>query len=117
MLIAFLQHDLSESLVVMVGYLVIGVVLGNLTEPALLGRSLGLSPLVVFLSLVVWGWLWGAIGMFLSVPLTMALKILLGGSRDWAWVSTLLEAAGNGRAASGPLGHEAAPVAAVGDGR
>jgi predicted PurR-regulated permease PerM len=96
MLIAFLQQDFSESLMVMAGYLVIGVVLGNLVEPALLGRSLGLSPLVVFLSLVVWGWLWGAIGMLLSVPMTMALRIVLGGSREWAWIAALLDAAPRG---------------------
>jgi AI-2 transport protein TqsA len=93
MLIAFLQQDFSQSLMVMTGYLVIGVVLGNLIEPALLGRSLGLSPLVVFLSLVVWGWLWGAIGMLLSVPLTMALRIVLGGSRELSWIAVLLDAA------------------------
>jgi len=108
MLIAFLQRDLSESLILMAGYLVIGVVLGNLIEPALLGRSLGLSPLVVFLSLVCWGWLWGAIGMFLSVPLTMALKIVLGGSREWAWVGALLESAGNHRLAVASAPREAA---------
>ena len=91
MLIAFVQHDLSKSLVVVAGYVAIGLVLGSLVEPALLGRRLGLSTLAVFLSLLIWGWLWGPIGMFLSVPLTMALKILLAGSGEWRWVAALLE--------------------------
>lgn len=91
MLIAFVQHDLAKSLAVIVGYLVIGLVLGSLVEPALLGRRLGLSTLAVFLSLVIWGWLWGPVGMFLSVPLTLAVKILLSRSGEWHWIAVLLE--------------------------
>ena len=93
MVLAFVQYDLSKSLAVCLGYLVVGFVLGNLAEPALLGRRLNLSPLAVFLSLVFWGWLWGAIGMFLSVPLTMAIKILLERSRGWRWAARLLDGA------------------------
>ena len=93
MLVALVQFDAGKSLAVVVGYLVIGLALGNLLEPSLLGRRLGLSTLVVFLSLVFWGWLWGPVGMFLSVPLTMAFRILMAHSRDWRWVATLLDAA------------------------
>ena len=92
MAVALVQFDLSQSLAVALGYFVIGLLLGNLAEPALLGRRLGLSTLVVFTSLIVWGWLWGAVGMFLSVPLTMSLRILLAHSRDWSWIATLLDA-------------------------
>lgn len=92
MLIAFLQHDPSKAVLVAVGYFVLALVLGNLVEPALMGRRLGLSTLSVFLSLLVWGWLWGPIGMFLSVPLTMALRMLLGASREWRWLAVLLDA-------------------------
>jgi predicted PurR-regulated permease PerM len=90
MLIALAQYDFVKALVAGAGYLVIGLVLGNLVEPALMGRRLNLSSLAVFLSLVVWGWLWGPIGMFLSVPMTMAIKMALEHSRDWAWVAHLL---------------------------
>jgi predicted PurR-regulated permease PerM len=92
MAVALVQYDAAHALAVALGYFVIGVVLGNLAEPALLGRRLGLSTLVVFTSLVVWGWLWGAVGMFLSVPLTMSLRILLAHSREWSWVAALLDA-------------------------
>ncbi len=91
MVVALLQFDAVKALVLVAGYLAIGVLLGNLVEPSLLGRRLGLSTLVVFLSLVFWGWVWGPIGMFLSVPLTMSMRILLAHSKDWGWVATLLD--------------------------
>ena len=53
-------------------------------------RRLGLSPLVVLLSLVFWGWMWGPIGMLLSVPLTVIVKILLEHSDDLRWIAVLL---------------------------
>jgi predicted PurR-regulated permease PerM len=108
MLVAFVQYDPSKALAIGAGYLVIGLGLGNLLEPALLGRRLNLSPLAVFLSLVVWGWIWGPIGMFLSVPLTMALKILFDHSADWSWVARLLDGGvrADGEAEGGALGAE-----------
>jgi predicted PurR-regulated permease PerM len=57
-----------------------------------MGRKLGLSPLVVFLSLVFWGWVWGPVGMLLSVPLTMIGKIVLEHSAEFRWVAILLDA-------------------------
>ena len=94
MLLAFAQYDLTKSLTVLVGYLVIGTILGNLVEPALLGQRLGLSTLVVFLSLLFWGWLWGPIGMLLSVPLTGTIKILLERSASFGWLAILLGSSG-----------------------
>jgi len=52
------------------------MVLGNLIEPRIMGRGLGLSPLLVFFSLLFWGWLWGIPGMILSVPLTALIRIV-----------------------------------------
>ncbi len=111
MMIAFVQYDLMKALVIGVGYLVIGTVLGSLIEPALLGRRLGLSPLVVFVSLVVWGYIWGPVGMFLSVPLTMTLKIVLAADPQWRWLATLLDSA-PAASASG-LSEAQQPVASV----
>ena len=64
--------------------------MGNIVEPKFLGKGLGLSTLVVFLSLIFWGWLLGTVGMLLSVPLTMIVKIGLETSIEGKWVATLL---------------------------
>ncbi|MCD4750267.1 MAG: AI-2E family transporter, partial [Thermoanaerobaculales bacterium] len=90
-LLAFVQLGVGHGLAVAAGFLVINIIVGNIVEPALLGRTLGLSTLVVFLSLVFWGWMWGTVGMLLSVPLTMILKILLENSEDLRWVAVLLD--------------------------
>jgi predicted PurR-regulated permease PerM len=89
-LLGFVQFGWERSLVVLVGYLVINMIMGNIIEPRVTGRRLGLSSLVVFLSLVFWGWVWGPLGMFLSVPLTMLVKILLENSDDLKWIAVLL---------------------------
>ena len=76
-LLAVVQISLPTALLVAVGYAVINTVVGSIVEPRVMGRGLGLSTLVVFISLVFWGWVLGPVGMFLSVPLTMAVKIAL----------------------------------------
>jgi len=88
--ITLIAGDVPRALLVALGYLVINMVLGNFLEPHLMGRRFGLSPLVVFLSLVFWGWVWGPLGMLLSVPLTMILKIMLENTKDFRWLARLL---------------------------
>ena len=87
---ALAQYGWSQALLVTAGYLVIGSVLGNILEPALLGRRVGLSPLAVLLCIVFWGWVWGPIGMILSVPVTVILKITFEHSEQLKWLSILL---------------------------
>lgn len=72
---AFLFNGVSEGITLIAGYLAINLIIGNIVEPRILGKGLGLSTLVVFMSLIFWGWLMGPVGMLLSVPLTIVLKI------------------------------------------
>lgn len=88
--LAFLQIDLATAAYAASGYLVVNLVIGNVIEPRLMGRGLGLSPLVVFISLVFWGWVLGPIGMLFSVPLTMIVKIVLDNTEDLKWIAILL---------------------------
>ena len=91
-LLALAQLGLFPTLLVMVLYGVVNLLIGNLLEPQLMGRRLGLSPLVVFVSMVFWGWVWGPVGMFLSVPLTVIVRIVLESSEELGWIATLLAA-------------------------
>jgi len=71
-------------------YLVVNMIIGSILEPKILGRGMGLSTFVVFLSLVFWGWIMGPVGMFLSVPLTMVLKIILNSNESSKYFAVLL---------------------------
>jgi predicted PurR-regulated permease PerM len=81
---------LIQALTLAMAYLAINFVLGNLVEPRVMGRALGLSTFVAFLSLVVWGWILGVVGMLLSVLLTMTLKIALDSHPQTRWIAHLL---------------------------
>jgi AI-2 transport protein TqsA len=89
-LLAIIQFGMGHALIVAMLFLVINVTVGSFLEPKLLGSGLGLSTLVVFLSLVFWGWVWGPVGMLLSVPLTMIVKIILENSSNLQWVAVLM---------------------------
>lgn len=89
-ILAFIQGGFDLALWAVVGYVLVNVVVGNLLEPAVMGKGLGLSSLVVLLSLVFWGWVLGPVGMLLSIPLTMMVKIGLEGNEQTRWVSVLL---------------------------
>lgn len=89
-LLALLDRGVGTAILVAAGNLVINNVLGNVVEPRVMGKRLGLSPLVVFLSLIFWSWVWGPIGMLLSVPLTMVVKILLEHSEDLRPIAVML---------------------------
>jgi AI-2 transport protein TqsA len=88
--LALVQFGPMQSGIIAVGYLVLNVVIGGLIEPRVMGRGLGLSTLVVFLSLVFWGWVLGPIGMLLSVPLTMTAKIALESGEGTAPLAILM---------------------------
>lgn len=76
-LVAFLQFDDIIRPLVLLGALgLVQNAVGNYLAPRMLGRSVALSPLVVFVAMIFWGWLWGPVGFILSVPLTVAIRII-----------------------------------------
>ena len=77
LILALIQAGPDTALLTALGYLVVNFAIGSFVEPKMMGRGVGLSSLVVFLSLVFWGWVLGLVGMVLSVPLTMAVRIAL----------------------------------------
>ncbi len=89
-LLGLIQFGFGTALWVAFGYFLVNNLVGNVIEPRIMGKRLGLSVLVVFLSLVVWGWLLGPVGMFLSVPLTMTAKIALESNPHTAWIGIAL---------------------------
>lgn len=91
---ALLLNTPLEAGLVATLFIAIHMLLGNLLEPRVMGRGLGLSSLVVFLSLIFWGWLLGPVGMLLSVPLTSVCKILMETTPGGSKLAILL---GNGR--------------------
>ena len=100
-LLALVQLGPGYALLTAAGYAVVNIGMGNVVEPRYMGRGLGLSTLVVFLSLVLWGWVLGPVGMLLSVPLTMTAKIALEANPSTVWLAHLL-----GPAQAIPTQHE-----------
>jgi AI-2 transport protein TqsA len=89
-LLALVQLGVPEATATVIGFAGINVLFGNLIEPRLMGYGVGISPLVVFIGLVLWGWIFGPVGMLLSVPLTMTLKLALESDSRTRWMAILL---------------------------
>ncbi len=89
-LLTVLQFGPFTALWVAVGYIAINVIIGSIIEPRIAGRQLGLSALVVFLSLVFWGWVLGPVGMFLSIPLTMIARLIAESYDNTRWIAILM---------------------------
>ncbi|MFH2059019.1 MAG: AI-2E family transporter [Pseudomonadota bacterium] len=89
-LLALIQLGPVASGISALGFLIVNTLVGSVIEPKVMGQGTGLSALVVFLSLAFWGWVLGPVGMLLSVPLTMAVKIAMKGSQSTKWLSILL---------------------------
>ncbi len=90
-LLAFIHFGPGRAGLVLLGYIPVTFIIGNVLQPRLMGKKLELSTLVVFLSLLFWGSLLGVIGMVLCVPFTMALKFGLERSDNTRWIAVLLE--------------------------
>ena len=91
-LLALIQFDVFTALWIAGGYIVINTLVGSIIEPKVMGKGLDLSTLVVFLSLIFWGWLLGPVGMLLSIPLTIMVKIVFDADESTRWIAVLLGA-------------------------
>ncbi len=89
-LLTFMNLDLNTTIWVIVLYVIINVSISNILEPKLMGKELGLSPLVIFFSLIFWGYILGLVGMFLAVPITMTLKIAFDSNTSTHWLGILM---------------------------
>lgn len=98
-ILALLTAGIPNAVLVAGGYLLINNFLGGFIEPMLVGRRFGISTLVVVLSVLFWGWVWGPLGMLLAVPLTMVLKVILDGSDEFRWIGVAISSEQPGRSA------------------
>lgn len=89
-LLALVQLGPGAAGATAIGFAAINVVFGNIIEPRLMGYGVGISPLVVFVGLLFWGWVFGPVGMLLSVPLTMILKLILESDENTRWIAILI---------------------------
>ncbi len=103
-LLALVQLGPGAAGATAIGFAAINVVFGNIIEPRLMGYGVGISPLVIFVGLVFWGFIFGPVGMLLSVPLTMTLKLSLESDERTRWIAILI---GSERDAQHALTHPA----------
>jgi predicted PurR-regulated permease PerM len=89
-LLSLVQIGVPSAIATAIAFLIINIVIGNIVEPSLMGRNLGLSPLIVFVSLIFWGWLLGTVGMLLATPLTMAIKIIFDNMDETKHIGLML---------------------------
>ncbi|MBT9450445.1 AI-2E family transporter [Akkermansia glycaniphila] len=90
-LLALLIGGISDAVIVAFGYIVINFMLGNGIEPLLLGKQFGIATSVVLLSVILWGWIWGPIGMLLAVPISVLVKLALENSKDLKWIAMMID--------------------------
>jgi predicted PurR-regulated permease PerM len=97
--LALVELGVGSAIGVAVGYGLVNLLVDNALEPRLMGRALGLSPLVLLLSMLIWGYVLGPVGALLSVPLTVAVRIFLDYHENLRWIALLM--------ASGPAARQA----------
>ena len=89
-MLTIVQLGMASAFLVAAVYIAVNVIIGSIVEPKYMGKGLGLSTLVVFVSLVFWGWVLGPVGMLLSVPLTITVKLALDSKPETQWLGHLL---------------------------
>ncbi len=89
-LLALLMNTWGDAFIVMSGYVFINFMIGNGIEPLFLGKQFGIATTVVLLSVILWGWILGPIGMLLAVPITVLIKLAFENSKDLSWMATMI---------------------------
>jgi len=89
-LLALIQLGPGRAIGVAVAYIAINVLVSNGIEPRLMGRGLGLSPMIIVVTMLFWAWVLGPLGMLLAVPLTMVVKVALQSADETRWIATLM---------------------------
>ena len=89
------SSNLHTPILVATGLIGLQILLSNIIEPKLTGKTLNLSTLAILINLVFWGLLWGVAGMFFSVPLLVATFIITAQFDSTRWIAVLLSADGN----------------------
>ena len=112
LLFALLGLGVPQAVGVLLMYVAVNVIIGSVLEPRFMGRSLGLSPLVVLVSLLAWGWVFGPVGMLLSIPLTMIAKLALEANPQTRWAGVLMSDQVRDVAVARPPSSDDKPAAA-----
>jgi AI-2 transport protein TqsA len=89
-LLTIVQLGFSSAILVACVYMAVNILVGSIIEPKFMGKGLGLSTLIVFVSLIFWGWVLGPVGMLLSVPLTITVKLALDSNPETLWLGHML---------------------------
>jgi predicted PurR-regulated permease PerM len=89
-LLALVQLGAGEATATAIGFMAVNIAFGNFIEPRLMGYGVGISPLIIFVGLIFWGWVFGPVGMLLSVPLSMTLKMALENDERTRWVAVFI---------------------------
>ena len=89
-LLALVQLGVGEATVTAIGFMTVNIAFGNFIEPRLMGYGVGISPLIVFVGLIFWGWVFGPVGMLLSVPLSMTLKLAMESDDSTRWIAIFI---------------------------
>jgi len=89
-LLSLISANINVTFWLIIFYVIINISISNIIEPKLMGKELGVSPMVIFFSLILWGWILGITGMFLAVPITMTLKIAFESTQNTKWIGILL---------------------------
>ncbi len=87
----FMTSNIEGLLIYAVCLVAVECTIGYGIEPRMLGHGLGISTVVIILSLFFWGWILGAVGLFLAAPLTIMVKIILQAFKETEWIAILLD--------------------------